>query len=134
MINGTFQAHCSDKKEIANLSATIIRGLTGPTGSSSSYSASNVNLANGITGVNGDIQYIPDTINIQDSLNSSLWSFSVIDTNSTTVNAITPIMTIIDTPGNTGPRYYTMRVNTDAVSADKLSFYNSKFSIIKVKD
>ena len=134
MINGYFQAHCDNNNGIKNLSATIIRGLTGPTGPSSSYDIYNVNLANGITGTTGDIQFIPDSITIQDSLNSSLWSSSVIDVNKTEINGLTPIMTIIDTPGNTGPRYYTMRVNTDSVSADKLAFYNSKFSIIKVKD
>jgi hypothetical protein len=94
-----------------------------------------INLANGLTGPNGDVVFPPDAGNAIPALNTSLWTISTSNKtgNRYPVNAFTVNMQALDRVTNipAGPTgvYYIVRVATDA---DKPIYSTIRMSAIQL--
>jgi hypothetical protein len=118
---------------VKNLSTTIIKSMTGMTGSG--LPGSYINLANG---KQNDVTFPPGNTFTQSDLNflnTSLWTTSLLNTGTgsgnTAVNGGTIIMQAIDFSFNsTGTYYYAIRANTDS---SQLYFGNIRMSSINLR-
>jgi len=118
---------------VKNLSTTIIKSMTGMTGTG--LTGSYINLANG---KQNDVTFPPGNTFTQSDLNflnTSLWTTSLLNTGTgsgnTAVNGGTIIMQAIDFSFNsTGTYYYAIRANTDS---SNLYFGNIRMSSINLR-
>jgi hypothetical protein len=114
---------------VENLSATIMRSMTGMTGTS--LPTTYTNLANR---QQVEVTYPPTALFTQSSLNNlntSLWTISLLNNNSSAVNGGSIIMQAVDLSFNsTGTYYYAIRVNTDSTN---LYFGNIRMSSINLQ-
>ena len=118
---------------VQNLSTTIIKSMTGMTGTG--LTGSYINLANG---KQNDVTFPPGNTFSQSDLNflnTSLWTTSLLNVGSgagnTAVNGGTIIMQAIDFSFNsTGTYYYAIRANTDS---SNLYFGNIRMSSINLR-
>ena len=118
---------------VKNLSTTIIKSMTGMTGTG--LTGSYINLANG---KQNDVTFPPGNTFSQSDLNflnTSLWTTSLLNTGTgsgnTAVNGGTIIMQAIDFSFNsTGTYYYAIRANTDS---SNLYFGNIRMSSINLR-
>ena len=118
LVNVSFQTYVTTATYINNFSATIMRNFVGMSGTTL-VTPYPINLANGVTGPNGDVLFPPDAGNAITALNTSLWTISTAKSagNKYPVNAFTVNMQALDRVTNiqAGPTgvYYAIRVSTD---------------------
>ena len=134
LVNVSFQTYVSTASYINNLSATIMRNFVGMSGTTL-VTPYPINLANGVTGPNGDVVFPPDAGIAITALNTSLWTISTARTagNKWPVNAFTVNMQALDRVTNipAGPTgvYYAVRISTDG---DHPIYSNIRMSAIQL--